>query len=171
MDLDHDHYKRLGALKFCKTEALADEIERIYIKLTSPQKKKKKRKRKRKKRLSKKRALSATINQIIRKSINNNANSQALYNYAGYTTKQAKRRLMQTIPEGYVWEDFKKGKLHIDHIIPVKVHNFNTIEDIDFKKCFDLKNLQLLPARDNRKKSAKITKPFQPSLAFGGYKK
>lgn len=35
-------------------------------------------------------------------------------------------------------------------------------------KDWALKNLQLLPAKENMTKNAKLEKPFQPSFAFGG---
>jgi len=71
------------------------------------------------------------------------------------------------MPRGYVWDDYMNGKLHIDHKIPVSVFNFNKTQDIDFKKCWALKNLQLLPAIENIKKNNKLNKHFQPSLIFG----
>lgn len=60
------------------------------------------------------------------------------------------------------------GDLHIDHIIPITAFNFDTPDDIDFRKCWALKNLQLLPEKENREKRDKIEGPFQPSFAFGG---
>lgn len=48
----------------------------------------------------------------------------------------------------------------------IAVHNFETTEDDDFKRCWALSNLQLLPAFDNLSKGSKIDKPFQPSLIF-----
>jgi len=77
------------------------------------------------------------------------------------------KRLKATIPNGYSWEnDFVNGNniLHIDHIIPMAVFNFNSPDHADFKRCFALDNLQLLPALENEQKSAKLFKHFQPSL-------
>jgi hypothetical protein len=62
------------------------------------------------------------------------------------------------------WENY--GEWHVDHIVPVSAHNFETTEDIDFKKCWDLSNLQPLWATDNMRKNAKLLKPFQPSFAM-----
>lgn len=84
----------------------------------------------------------------------------------GYTLGQLYRRLRYTMPKGYEWQDYLDGKLHIDHKIPVSVFNFEKPEDIDFQKCFALKNLQLLPALENIIKSNKLDKHFQPSLRF-----
>jgi len=84
----------------------------------------------------------------------------------GYTTKDLIKRLQKTMPEDYTWQDFMQGKLHIDHIIPINAFNFDKPEHIDFKRCWALSNLQLLPAKENLKKSNKLLRPFQPSLAL-----
>ncbi|HPG52320.1 MAG TPA: hypothetical protein PLL11_17220 [Spirochaetota bacterium] len=60
------------------------------------------------------------------------------------------------------WENISKW--HIDHIIPVSAFNFNSPDDIDFKRCFALNNLRPLWAVENIKKGWRINKPFQPSL-------
>ena len=82
----------------------------------------------------------------------------------GYTVDQLIKRLKKTLPKGYIWQDYLDGKLHIDHKIPISVFNFETPENIDFKKCWALKNLQLLPVKENLSKHNKIDKHFQPSL-------
>ena len=84
----------------------------------------------------------------------------------GYTAEQLIKRLTKTIPDGYTWNDYMTGKLHLDHIVPISVFNFRKPEDTDFKRCWALKNLQLLPAQENRIKHNKINKHFQPSLIF-----
>lgn len=81
-----------------------------------------------------------------------------------YTLNDLKKRLKKTMPEGYNWNDFLRGKLHIDHIIPKSAFNFTKPEHIDFKRCWKLKNLRLLPAKENIIKSNKLNKPFQPAL-------
>jgi len=84
----------------------------------------------------------------------------------GYSIEELKNHLQKTMPEGYTWQDYLSGKLHIDHIIPINAFNFTSPKHIDFKKCWALNNLRLLPARENLTKSKKIDKPFQPSLAI-----
>jgi len=84
----------------------------------------------------------------------------------GYSCNDLIERLKQTIPKGYTWDDFLEGKLHIDHIIPKSVFNFTKPEHNDFKRCWALSNLQLLPARENLIKYNKLSKPFQPALAI-----
>ena len=83
---------------------------------------------------------------------------------AGYNISDLIEKLKSTMPKGYTWQDYLAGKLHIDHIIPISVFNFTKIEHTDFKRCWALSNLQLLPAKENMAKHAKLTKPFQPAL-------
>jgi hypothetical protein len=83
----------------------------------------------------------------------------------GYTLSDLKKHLEKQFEDGMTWENY--GEWHVDHIIPVSVHNFKKPEDEDFKRCFALKNLQPLWAKDNISKSDKLDRPFQPSLCFG----
>jgi len=48
----------------------------------------------------------------------------------------------------------EKNKWHVDHIIPCKVYDFNNPDDI--KKCYNPKNLRLILADENLKKSDNI---------------
>jgi hypothetical protein len=68
----------------------------------------------------------------------------------GYTSEELIAHLNTTMPEGYTWDDL--SKLHIDHIIPISHFKYSSTEDPDFKKCWDLTNLQLLPAAENLEK-------------------
>ena len=64
------------------------------------------------------------------------------------------------------WENYGRNGWHVDHIIPLVVHNYTTPDDIDFKKCWSLKNLQPLWEKENIAKHDKLFKPFQPSLTI-----
>ena len=108
------------------------------------------------------------MSRYIRFALKGNKNGRSWEKIVGYTRKDLVRKLKATIPKGYIWQDFMDGKLHIDHKIPIAAFNFKTTNDVDFGKCWALKNLQLLPAKKNLQKSAKLDRPFQPSFAFGG---
>ena len=82
----------------------------------------------------------------------------------GYSLKKLIKRLKKTMPEGYTWQDYMEGRLNIDHIIPISAFNFTKPEHPDFERCWALKNLRLLTAKENNIKRAKLTKPFQPAL-------
>jgi 5-methylcytosine-specific restriction endonuclease McrA len=86
----------------------------------------------------------------------------------GYTIAQLTTRLLKTMPKGYTWQDYLNGKLHIDHIIPISAFNYQTPEDMDFKRCWALSNLRLLPAKENIQKRDRLQKPFQPAFAICG---
>jgi len=84
----------------------------------------------------------------------------------GYTLNDLQQRLTQTMPEGYTWADL--NKLHIDHIIPITAFNIENENSLDFHRCWNLKNLRLLPAKENLMKHNSLNGPFQPSLAIEG---
>lgn len=84
---------------------------------------------------------------------------------AGYTVDQLKVHLEKQFKDGMSWENYGIT-WEIDHKIPKSIFNFTKPEDIDFKRCWALKNLRPLEKHSNRVKSAKIDRPFQPSLAI-----
>lgn len=84
-------------------------------------------------------------------------------NLVDFTLNQLKIHLEKLFTSGMTWEN-QGSYWHLDHKIPISAFNFEKSEDIDFKKCWCLKNLQPLEAMENMKKHAKINKQFQPSL-------
>jgi len=81
----------------------------------------------------------------------------------GYTIDQLKRHLESKFQKEMSWKNH--GTFwHIDHIIPKSVFNFETPEDIDFKRCWSLDNLQPLEASENMRKNNRLDGAFQPSL-------
>ncbi len=109
--------------------------------------------------------LNRRMSTMVRSSVKYGKNGLSWTKLVGYTVEDLTKRLKRTIPKGYTWNDFlKKDVLHIDHKIPKSVFNFTKPSHEDFKKCWALKNLRLLPARENIIKSDKLVKHFQPSL-------
>lgn len=84
----------------------------------------------------------------------------------GYKLNDLVKRLKKTMPKGYTWQNYLRGDLHIDHILPKSIFNFTKSEHIDFKRCWALDNLRLLPAKENLIKHNKLNKPFQLALAI-----
>lgn len=82
----------------------------------------------------------------------------------GYSPEELKKHLEHQFENGMSWENY--GKWHLDHIIPVAAFNIKSSGDLDFKRCWELKNLRPLWAIDNMKKQARLDKPFQPSLCI-----
>ena len=110
--------------------------------------------------------LGNKMSRAIRSSLKNGKNGYHWEDIVGYTSNDLIKRLIKIIPNGYDWNNFLQGKLHIDHIIPISAFNFTKPEHIDFKRCWALENLRLLPAEENFKKSNKLFRPFQPALAI-----
>ena len=70
----------------------------------------------------------------------------------GYSLHDLMAHLRQTLKDGYTWEDFLSGKLHIDHIKPHSLFEYSNYEDAQFKECWSLNNLRLLPKHINVKR-------------------
>lgn len=111
--------------------------------------------------------LQGNMRTAVRRYLQQGKKNERTFDLLGYTPIQMIKHLAKTMPEDCSWADYMSGKLHVDHIIPISAFNFEKPEDEDFKKCWALKNLQLLPASANARKNNKLDKPFQPSLIFG----
>ena len=96
------------------------------------------------------RSVSKSIHHSLKKK------DKGTFKILKFTREQLMDRLNETMPDGYIWEDYLENKLDIDHIIPISLYDFTTYEDIEFQKCYSLKNLRLLPKRENILKSNKL---------------
>ena len=107
------------------------------------------------------------LNDAMRKGIGQslcgNKGGRSWKSLVDYTIDQLKAHIEKQFKDGMSWENYGTH-WHIDHKIPIAVFNFEKPEDIDFRLCWSLKNLQPLEAKENLRKNAKISEPFQPSL-------
>jgi hypothetical protein len=85
----------------------------------------------------------------------------------GYSIQDLMSHLESKFKDGMSWNNYGKHGWSIDHIIPVSVFNFNSVNDMDFHRCWALSNLQPMWHPDNIRKFNRIDKPFQPSFALG----
>jgi hypothetical protein len=122
------------------------------------------RKSSKKRRMDVRNKLSNIVGRNIRRSLLCSKAGRHWETLVGYTVDQLKKHLEKKFKDGMTWGNHCKYGWHIDHIIPISAFNFSTPEDIDFKKCWALSNLQPLWAKDNLIKHNKLEKPFQPSL-------
>lgn len=109
--------------------------------------------------------LKTYVRTAVRKSIRELKNGRHWESLVGYTLAELKKHLeMQFTPE-MNWDNYG-SYWHIDHKIPVAAFNFNAPDEIDFRRCWALKNLQPLEAVKNLRKSDTVNIPFQPSLTL-----
>ncbi len=71
-----------------------------------------------------------------------------------YTIKELKEHLENLFQPGMTWKNY--GHWHIDHILPLSFFIYTSVDDVEFKYCWSLENLQPLWAVDNIKKKNKI---------------
>ena len=116
----------------------------------------------RKRRQNPKHRININITNAIGTSLRGSKGGRKWESLVGYTIQDLMIHLEKQFQVGMSWDNI--GKWHIDHIIPLSVHNFNKPEDEDFKRAWALNNLQPLWAKDNYIKSNKLNQPFQPSL-------
>jgi hypothetical protein len=112
--------------------------------------------------------LSESMSASILRSIRTGKNNRHWEMLVDYTLEKLMSYLEKQFTDGMSWQNYGKRGWNIDHIIPKSVFNYEKPEDDDFKRCWSLKNLQPLWAKDNIRKSNKLYKPFQPSLVFKG---
>jgi hypothetical protein len=108
--------------------------------------------------------LSLSMSRSINNSIHHGKNKRKWEALVGYTKEELTTHLEKQFKKDMTWENY--GEWHIDHIIPRSVFNYTLPDDLDFKRCWSLKNLRPMWADDNIRKGAKLCKPFQPSLAL-----
>jgi hypothetical protein len=75
-------------------------------------------------------------------------------NLIGYTSQDLKDHIEKIFQSGMSWDNY--GLWQIDHIIPKSFFKYTSTDDVEFKYCWSLNNLQPLWAFDNISKSDKI---------------
>ena len=146
------------------------KIREAYLRWckNNPEKNKEKNKRANIKKLSTIRGrLTSNIRSLIGFSLRGNKKNRHWETLVGYTLEQLKKHIEKQFKQGMTWKNYGRNGWHIDHKIPISRFNFSQPEHLDFKKCWTLKNLQPLWAKENTSKGNKIDKHFQPSLRLG----
>ena len=110
--------------------------------------------------------INGNVSKGISESLNGRKAGRHWETLVGYTLDELMRHLESKFEGWMTWENY--GEWHIDHIIPKAYFNFTTTDDIEFKQCWALSNLQPLEASENKRKGAKLPEDFQPSLAMAG---
>lgn len=120
----------------------------------------------RKKRETPQGRLHDNISRLVNHSLHGRKAGRKWEELVGFSIEQLRDHIEKQFSVGMTWDNY--GEWHLDHKTPRAVFNYEKPEDIDFKKCWALNNLQPLWKYDNLVKHDKLIKPFQPSLAFRG---
>jgi len=75
-------------------------------------------------------------------------------NIVNYTSQELKGHLEKLFQPGMTWNNY--GKWQVDHIIPLAFFKYTSTDDVEFKYCWSLTNLQPLWAEDNLRKRDKL---------------
>jgi len=81
----------------------------------------------------------------------------------GFTSDQLKIHLEKQFTEKMSWANYG-SYWSVDHIIPISVFSFEKPEDVDFKRCWSLKNLRPLSCTENSQKKNKCDIPYLKGL-------
>lgn len=108
-------------------------------------------------------AIRAGVNKGIRKG---SKSARRTFEVLGYSLDTLMQHLEKQFEPGMTWDNHGIRGWHIDHRIPLDAHNYETPDDIDFKKAWALKNLKPMWGAENISKWTKLEKEFQPSLTL-----
>jgi hypothetical protein len=106
--------------------------------------------------------LNGNMSSAVRTALRGSKAGRRWESLVGYTVLDLKRHLEKLFLPGMSWNNY--GEWEIDHKIPQAAFNFEEPYDIDFKRCWCLKNLQPLWRLENSRKNSNLLRPFQPSL-------
>jgi hypothetical protein len=100
--------------------------------------------------------LRTNISNLIRSSLKRKGHykNRSWSFVVGYDVYELKEHLESLFVDGMNWDNY--GKWHVDHIRPVASFKYSSCDDEEFKKCWDIKNLQPLWAEDNLRKSDRM---------------
>ena len=73
-------------------------------------------------------------------------------NQLGYSIDELREHLESRFQEGMSWDNHGRDGWHIDHVKPVSMFDYNSVNDSGFRECWALANLQPLWAADNIRK-------------------
>jgi hypothetical protein len=115
--------------------------------------------------------MNSRISLAINLSLHGNKYYRHWENLVNYTVEDLMEHLEKQFTDGMGWNNYGRSingekRWEIDHIIPKCAFAFTSPDDLGFKQCWALSNLQPLWAEDNNKKNGKIPKDFKATVNF-----
>lgn len=93
------------------------------------------------------------VSELIRAAIRRDGQSPMVEKVLGYSVDEFMQHMERQFTRGMTWGHWRRGEIHIDHIVPQK--GFDLSDPEEYRACWSLPNLQPLWARDNLAKSGK----------------
>lgn len=90
----------------------------------------------------------------IRATLKGRRSDKGVTRLVGCTIEQARQHIESLFTDGMSWDAFMLGKIHLDHVKPVRAHDLNAPEGR--VAAFHYTNLQPLWSLDNLRKSDKL---------------
>ena len=104
--------------------------------------------------------MNTNISRTMRRNLKSNnlsKNRRKWETLVGYTSQDLREHLESLFLPGMTWKNYGKNGWVMDHIIPKVFFIFTSTDDVEFRYCWSLDNLQPLWAPDNQEKNDKIT--------------
>jgi len=102
-----------------------------------------------KKRSNPKYRLNDSFSSLMRAALKGGKNGYKWESLVGYTLDDLVGHMEKQFQDGMSWDNYGKKGWHIDHIIPRYFFSFESFNDVEFKKCWALSNLQPLWEYEN----------------------
>lgn len=100
-------------------------------------------------------AINSRMSAGIKNSLRDTKNGRSWESLVGFTVADLMVHLERQFLKGMTWAN--RGEWHIDHVVPLDEHSFDSAEHPEFRAAWALTNLRPLWATDNIKKSNKRT--------------
>lgn len=97
--------------------------------------------------------LNSKMSSGVRKSLLLGKNGRSWESIVGYTVQDLENHLTKLFVDNMSWENVLNKEIQIDHILPKELFEYENEEDIRFKLCWSLSNLQPLWKEDNELKN------------------
>ena len=102
----------------------------------------------------KKNKITECLCNRLYESLNKNFDRKKLWEILGYTYQEFTKYIEKRFQLGMTWDNH--GEWEIDHIIPISFFCFQSPEDVEFKMCWRLENIQPLWKHQNKQKGNRI---------------
>ena len=103
--------------------------------------------------------IASSLSRAIYQALKENKEGGKWRSNVGYTMTELRQHLESQFIKGMSWDNY--GKWHIDHVIPQAFFEYGSVNEVEFKMCWRLENLQPLWAIDNLRKSNKLSPAFR----------